>query len=496
MPIYFDISTPLDTEKWKRRKDIWVSECLNNYYLKSKHSMSCNCASCQRDNILNGTSTGNCFLCSTILDKQTSFQIMPDKTLVCEKCISEKYQVCNCCRKLNKIDELKIANHINLETLVITKVKVCKSCFTNSYNECKGCHDVFERNNMIGRDDGRYCKACFTKSYQVCSHCHSVHPREKITHYIRGQYLVCDECFQFYGPVELYEKKPTLMFHGIPPHYYGVELEVELKNAKKIERGAKAYEVLNLFPKDFLVLKEDGSIKCGFEMCSQPATIEEHKRMWTPFFDKLPDNIHSFNTSNCGLHVHCSKKPLSLLTIAKIVVFINDEKNQSFVEMIAGRRSCTYSCIQKKEYNTVKRIGYLGRGDRYEAVNLVNKDTIEFRIFKGTLKRESFYKALEFCDAVIRFCMTAANGIVYCRNKENFIEFVKKWQNDYPHLYAFICAKVLKQETKLTKLYGYHIEGQSIPTPQPTTVTPQPIIDITYSDITVTIPQQTVTTGE
>jgi hypothetical protein len=276
---------------------------------------------------------------------------------------------------------------------------------------------------------------------------------------VRGKIPSCDKCFVFYGPIKIYEEKPKIEFQGKPPHYYGIELEVELQNQKREERGAKAQEVINLFD-DFAIVKEDGSLTCGFEICTKPASKEEHIIRWNKFFDHLPDNLVSFNSErgNCGLHIHCSKKPLSLLSIAKMVVFINDEKNQPHIETIAGRRSGNYSCICKKAYGTVKRIGYLNRGDRYEAINLVNHDTIEFRIFKGTLKRESFFKAIEFCDSLIQFCMMGNNGITYCKSWDNYVNYVSERNKDYPHLYAFICAKFLKQENKLTKKFGFSVD--------------------------------------
>jgi len=452
--------------------------------------MSCECPNCKKDNILNGTLTIDCSLCFTKIDANTKFQLMRDKTFVCEKCVTEHFVVCNCCNNLHKKSSLKPVNQEDGDSIVKNTL-VCDECFTQHYRECNECHHHFNRHDVIGHNNNCYCKKCFEKSYQMCHNCNSVHKRGDITHRIRNNQLTCNNCYQYLGSVELYETKPKMEFHGVPPNYYGAELELELENQEREERGAKANEVLKLFRENFIILKEDGSLKCGFEICSQPATIEEHKKLWTPFFNNLPTNIQSFNTPNCGLHIHCSKKPLSLLTIAKIVVFINDEKNQPFVELMAGRSSNTYSCYEKKAYGTVKRNpnDYSGRSQRYEAVNLSNKDTIEFRIFKGTLKRESFFKALEFCDAMIRFCATAAHGISYCRDKQNFINFVKSRQKDYPHLYAFICAKVFKQETKLTKEFGYFVEGVSRPE-APIVVAEQMIMtDLNINQITINIPQ-------
>jgi len=428
--------------------------------------MSCDCPNCKRDNILNGTLTENCSSCSIKLDVKSKFQIMADKSFVCDECVSKYYILCPSCRKLDKKDKMVNVGSVSNIDETTTEVKVCEKCFSQNYRECSECHKHFDRHSIMSHKDTILCKPCFSQYYQICSQCNTIHPKGKLTHFIYEK-IACDSCYGYFGPIERYEKKPKLEFQGKPPHYYGIELEVELVNQKREERGLKALEVVNFLDKDFVIVKEDGSLHCGFEICTQPATLEEHRIRWNKFFNKIDENsgafnLHSFNTSNCGLHIHCSKKPLSLLTIAKIVVFINDDKNQSFVETIAGRRSCSYSCIQKKEYGTVKRIGILGRGDRYEAVNLVNKDTIEFRIFKGTLKRESFFKAIEFCDAMIHFCITGAYGIRYCRNKENFINFVTSRQKDYPHLYAFICAKILKQKNKLTKAFGYTIVGEEV----------------------------------
>ena len=123
---------------------------------------------------------------------------------------------------------------------------------------------------------------------------------------------------------------------------------------------------------------------------------------------------------------------------------------------LEGLFTNTYSLYQAKKYGTVNK--ELSRNDRYEAVNLVNRDTIEFRIFKGTLSRPHLFKAIEFCDSVIQFCMTAQNSIIYCRDWKNYVDYVGLRSKDYPHLYAFLCAKFKKTETKLTKKYGFSTE--------------------------------------
>lgn len=453
--------------------------------------MPCECPNCRKDNILNGTLIADCSCCSTRLSATLKFQVMPDKSLVCDDCVTKHYCSCGFCNKSFKKDGMKKA-HRTLDDNSTKEFLVCERCFNQNYRECMECHNYFDRHSIMAHGDKCYCRVCFNKSYKMCGVCNTIHPKTaQMLAIFNGTALACDNCYGKYGPINKYETKAQLAFHGIPPHYEGVELEVELDDGDHNKRGWKAKEVVDLFEKDFVITKEDGSIRCGFEIVTQPATLSEQIRRWTPFFDKLPKNLKSFNTTNCGLHVHCAKKPLSLLTIAKIVVFVNDDPNKEFVETIAGRRSNTYSCLQKKEHATVKRIGNLDRGNRYEAVNLVNHDTIEFRIFKGTLKRESFFKALEFCDALIKFCMTGNNSIQHCRNKENFMAYVTEHKKDYPYLYAFICAKFLKTETKQTKAYGFVVEGlpQTPQPPQPNQTTTDNSSNNATSNNTSTNPQ-------
>jgi len=433
---------------------------------KETNTMPCDCPSCKRDNVLNGTLIADCGCCSTKLDALVPFQIMGDKSLVCDKCITEHYILCTSCQKLHKKADTKTGINEEGKTVI-----ACVRCFAQYFKECNECNKFFDRHSIMQFQDKIFCRPCFDNNYRSCSHCNTIHPKTAPFFNIRGSHNVCQPCYKFYGPVVVYESKPTIQYHGKPPHYYGVELECELKNQVKLERGEKAAEVQALLG-EFAILKEDGSLRCGFEICTQPASLAEHLIKWDAFFKSLPSNLVSFNSANnnCGLHIHCSKKPLSLLTIAKIVVFVNDANNASFIEAIAGRRPNNYFQLSAKKHSTVQRIpkGQLSRSDRYEAVNLVNRDTIEFRMFKGTLKKESLFKAIEFCDAMIHFCMMGNYGIAYCRELNNFVDYVGLRAKDYPHLYAFICAKIQRKETKLTKQFGFSVpdvRAKEVPKP-------------------------------
>jgi hypothetical protein len=130
---------------------------------------------------------------------------------------------------------------------------------------------------------------------------------------------------------------------------------------------------------------------------------------------------------------------------------VNAYHNRRFIATIAGRPSTGYAKISPKKLATAAQ----RNGDRYEAVNLQNSNTIEFRLFKGTLKGESVYKALEFCDAIIAYCGCATRTVKDSQSRVKFIEFVKENAKSYPHLHAFIEARWFGRESKETIKYGF-----------------------------------------
>ena len=48
-----------------------------------------------------------------------------------------------------------------------------------------------------------------------------------------------------------------------------------------------------------------------------------------------------------------------------------------------------------------KSVSRYAKGDRYHAVNIANEHTIEFRMFRGTLKYNTLIATLELLDCII-----------------------------------------------------------------------------------------------
>ena len=91
------------------------------------------------------------------------------------------------------------------------------------------------------------------------------------------------------------------------------------------------------------------------------------------------------------------------MQIDKMNVFINHPDNSGLIEKISRRYSTGYARINAKKLGSAHN-SY----ERYEALNLTNRHTIELRIFKGTLKYTSLMAALEFANALVNFTAPAS----------------------------------------------------------------------------------------
>ena len=220
--------------------------------------------------------------------------------------------------------------------------------------------------------------------------------------------------------------------------YYGVELEMERRKDCPCNIAERVHNLMNkTIP--FALLKTDGSLSNGFEIVTAPGTLNAHKKYWKPFFDsgeEAINNLKSWNTDTTGLHIHISKSALSQNNIGKILVFINDEKNDDFITHIAGRSSNQWAKKSPKKISDGTRTNT----DKYEAVNTSHYKSIELRIFKGNLSRIGFFRVLEFVDCLVNFVKNTTPRKLYYTD---FIKWCELPQNrsSYPYFYGWLTRK-------------------------------------------------------
>lgn len=159
----------------------------------------------------------------------------------------------------------------------------------------------------------------------------------------------------------------------------------------------------------------DSTVQIEFD--TMPCSLEFHKnkmnyREMFEYLDKEGYKGHDCETA--GLHIHANRNYLGKsrisqeLVISKILYIL--EKFNDEICVIA-RRDNEYSEFvgSKKEENSLVELygKYKDHGKR-AALNLQHKDTIEFRMFKSTLKYETFILTLKFVKDIIDYAKSAS----------------------------------------------------------------------------------------
>lgn len=205
--------------------------------------------------------------------------------------------------------------------------------------------------------------------------------------------------------------------------YFGIELEVECRKGRPYQHAERLNEVLNdgtLGQR--CMFEEDGSLSNGFEIITQPMGLDTHYQFWE--WLNVKQNIadlRSHDTSTCGLHIHVNRNNINTMQLNKLAVFVHAPDNSNLIRAIARRYGVGYASMHTKKLGTAHRES---RSDpRYEAINMTGRNTIEFRLFKGTLKMQSLLAALEFTNALLRFTAPASEaGFILTASK--FLDYI------------------------------------------------------------------------
>lgn len=309
-------------------------------------------------------------------------RVMVGDDTLCERCANEETVICSRCGERIYRDD----NAGDENTLL------CQPCYDRHYTSCERCGRIIHLDDAYYEDDD--------EDYPLCYDCHTHASRNKM--------------------IEDYYYKPEPLFRGDGSRYFGVELEID--GAGEDDTSArKVMEIANGNGVENLYCKHDGSLDDGFEMVTHPMTLEYHmKEMpWKQILQeaiRLGYTSHQANT--CGLHVHVNRNAFGETeeaqdaVIARILYFF--EKNWEELLKFSRRTprqlerwATRYGYKdQPKELLDHAKKGY--HGGRYTSVNLTNTDTIEFRIFRGTLKYNTLIATLQLlnriCDVAI--CLT------------------------------------------------------------------------------------------
>lgn len=214
--------------------------------------------------------------------------------------------------------------------------------------------------------------------------------------------------------------------------------EIETECPKDTEPKYVAFEVNGILNKDNQLCKmeRDGSLYNGFETITQPGTPNwyyETADKFKKFFELLQQSgcswYNEYGNDTCGLHIHVNRSFFNDYDYENRLVYLFQRLKQK-IRIFSQRNNFDY-CHIVSDTATWDNIYNLKRNNMYghgTAVNCANRNTIEFRIFRGTTSYEMFMACIEF---VRNFCTyvrdntdintieraTFEDVINYCDNK-------------------------------------------------------------------------------
>ena len=354
---------------------------------------------------------------------------------VCNSCYNENYHTCARCNDVVPADDTTWVSSSSGDT-----VRWCAHCSDTFAHRCGDCGQYFTRSAMVTDD---ICDRCFSDHYGTCGGCGEPVHNDDSYYDEDADEDMCRGCHEGTSrqPTGLreYGYKPTPKFHGVGPLFLGVELEME---AKDCSIGSLREELQT--DETLYYMKRDGSLSNGLEVVSHPCSLTYHREEfgWADILQKArKEGARSHDTTTCGIHVHLSRKFFSRVEETRFVAFVN--VHSANLIKIARRAGTGYTSYKAKELGA-KRI--TTQEGRYEAVNMYNSTTLEVRIFKGTLKYESFMACLEICDAMARFIKGSNIAEIMQSTDENWGKFLQflSGKPEYANLYNYMVARSMR----------------------------------------------------
>lgn len=393
----------------------------------------------------------------------------PATATLCSGCASQQ-RLCPICGYWHHRGDIEYRMvKVKVGNKPIQNMEVCFTCYNKHYYNCSGCGELHNRPPAAVVGLNNYCARCHA-DFPHCDECGTAFPpgdRRTV-----GGRVFCESCYTSWIPrVESYNYKPTPRFHTMrgqsyvlselgpkPELYMGVELEID-----DGKRGRKLTDALRTYP--HLYVKHDGSLsELGIEIVSHPATLEAHRGMYQ--WGRILRMCKSFGyksfdaRKSCGLHVHINRSFLDpryepgvvvpdgvMSTILlKMVTFLYG--HMELFSLLAQRESNQYASMFSvtglKDVMTLKSSFLLKPPptelNRYQALNFKNANTVEWRIFKGTLNHDSFMAILELVDAATRFILQASvpNLLQQRQSWLDFQTYIMQERKNYRYLIEYM----------------------------------------------------------
>jgi len=390
------------------------------------------CQACKKKDFI------ECNVCNEIVYKSNDYKY--GGKYYCHAHFNDRFFNCHHCYH----------SHFKTESFMYRNRHYCKTCQLALFTKCYKCDVITAKDYKHNKH--YFCQKCWEEMFFRCSYCGEVFVRSTII--LHDSHNYCSSCYEHHirYAVNRYYYKPEPMFQGDKGHHMGIELEVAFYNDDhhSFDYGDEVKRISQQL-ESFAYLKSDTSIgNCGhggFEIVTHPMTwdwIKQNNEKFQPIFGLIKRGFKSYHAGSCGMHVHVGIKYITATQLHKILSFVYGTSGREIIKVFSLRNSENLErwASFDQDINLARRVIKKKRRDyddhrRSTAVNLNHKDTIEFRFFRGTLKRETFFRNLEFVQALLFFTgdLNIGKGEM---NAYKFIDFIWKNKKEYPRLHEYV----------------------------------------------------------
>lgn len=224
--------------------------------------------------------------------------------------------------------------------------------------------------------------------------------------------------------------------------HFGVELETD--NTRHQIDNARAASMARP-TENFWLAKTDASVS-GPEFVSFPATLAWWREHYDDFEEMFKMLLHagfrSHDGGHAGMHINLSRNSfgdqnhlyrfLTLLHHSPPWALTMSQRSAQQADHWAPLSYMQDRANRRRAAQTGRNVS----SGRYVALNMENRNRLEFRLPRGTLRVDRFFKNLEWVHAMIKY--TQEKPLIKCTPKE-FMRWVSS--SDYPYLAAFLGEK-------------------------------------------------------
>ena len=320
-------------------------------------------------------------------------------------------------------------------------VEYCGHCFDNNdnifYCEYHGQWE-FDENSYNVENYGRICNDAYESGdFFTCENCYNIFHVDEMCS--TDYECFCPDCYEEQGfdiISEYHESDFDFQMTENDTEEIGIGFELETEfDTNYMEYAREIHEECQN-----IHLEHDCSLRNGFEIITDPMTYNYFNEEFATIVDKIVDtceNGYNYQHNSAGFHVHTTK--IDNMQTAKLMFLVEYFKEELKTMAKRDERQLKRWApfytegIEKAEFDIdmFDKFYEMVEDDnesRYQALNITNYHTNEFRIFKGGMDALEIKARVELCHNFAQYSM---NESINIDNMPSFIEVATYCDNNY-----------------------------------------------------------------